>query len=385
MNSAILDLLTSEDAAAFLENCLAHAAQPIKLVETIRTRFSEEQAREIAELVRLRYKARDKFQHHGRMFFTAELLEQATSEAVSRYKGETYFKDLSCCDLCCGLGGSTLGMAASADRVTAIDIAPLHVRMAALNLQAYELESNCTLKEMDITREIPPADAYHFDPSRRSVAGREYSPENYLPPLDTVQRIREAGPNVLAKVSPLHNLEALEEGCSADVVSLRGEVKEILLGWGQFHSGQTRAVLLPEAAMLCGPAQPADGTDGQVGEYIFDPDPAVVKAGLTGNAARECGLHAITPWVRYLTGSEAVKSRLVRAFKVLEVMPFNFKKLNRFLKAEQIGNITVKCKDTPIKPAAITKRLKPRGRNTAVLFYVEKEDGESLFVVAQQT
>ena len=53
----------------------------------------------------LRLQARAKFGRAGQMFFTRPGLEQASSEAVARYRAHRYAHAGQVADLCCGIGG----------------------------------------------------------------------------------------------------------------------------------------------------------------------------------------------------------------------------------------------------------------------------------------
>src|SRR5215831_387296 len=80
---------------------LAETADVLVALTRLRRRFDPELARAAVETVRLRERATAKFARAGEMFFTAEALEQATSEAVSahcaaRFAGFDLVADLGC-------------------------------------------------------------------------------------------------------------------------------------------------------------------------------------------------------------------------------------------------------------------------------------------------
>jgi hypothetical protein len=318
------------------------------------------------------------------MFFTEELLEQATSEQVSLFKGKHYFKDKDCADLCCGAGGTTIGMAQYASSVTAVDSNEVHLAMAEHNLGLYGDKAKVKFRQMDITKEISRSPVYHFDPSRRTEMQRSFMPEEYIPPLSTVESILEQSPDVIAKVSPLFSLTESGE-YSADIISLNGEVKEILLCYGRFNKNTIRAIILPEEEILVpDPSISDEDEEAEPKTYLFEPDPAVVKGGMVPSVAKKLGLSIITPEVRYLTGEQAVESPFVKTFEIMEVLPFSYKQLNRYLKRNSIGNISVKCKDSAIKTGSITKKLKPKGNGTAFLFYIDRGGNDKIFILAKK-
>jgi len=377
-----VEMLSSPEEHAFLDECASLVANPVKLIEVLKTRYPEEKVTDVAELLHQRHHARAKFSRAARMFFTRETLEQATSEQVSFFKAKHYFAGEECVDLCCGAGGSTIGMAREAAAVTACDIDPLHLKMAEKNVEVYDGLQACTFLRLDVTEEIPPGRVYHFDPSRRESGIRAGLSEIYVPPLSTVERILDRSPDVVVKVSPLFFIEQ-NAPYSADVISFRGEVKEILLCHGRFRRDGTRAVLLPEEEILCAGSPVEEGEGTGVHGYIYDPDPAVVKAGMVPVLAARLGLEVIVPGVRYLTSDRLVASPWVKPFAVEEVFPFSYRHVNRYLKRKGIGRISVKCKDSPVKAVSITKKIKPRGKEEAALFYIEREEDERMFILGR--
>jgi hypothetical protein len=76
-----------------------------------------------------------------------------------------------------------------------------------------------------------------------------------------------------------------------------------------------------------------------VGRYVFEPNAAVLAAGLTGRLAAISGLQAIAAEIPYLTGDQAIDSPLLDGFEVSETMPFNIRRLRQHLRRLGIGHI----------------------------------------------
>lgn len=377
-----ITLLSGQEEKKYLAMCAQYIHNPVKLVEKLKKRYSEDKVSDIAELLESRYAARAKFGRAEQMFFTREGLEQSTSEQVSLFKGEHYFRAADCVDLCCGIGGTAVGMAQHAGCVRAVDIDALHLKMAEYNVGLYSPDADCVFKREDVTQALPDGDLYHFDPSRRQGLQRTFDPEEYSPPLSFTDTIREKSPDVIVKVSPLFTLSGSDE-YSADILSFSGEVKEILLCYGRFRQKETRAIMLPETTILVRNPVLEEQAGSDVMEYIYDPDPAVVKGDMCGTLAHELGISIIVPGVRYMTSDTYVESPAVKPFRVKQVFPFSYRHVNRYFKRHSIGNISVKCKDSLIKTGSITKRLKPKGKGTAALFYIDRGDQDRIFVAAE--
>jgi hypothetical protein len=72
----------------------------------------------------LRLQARAKFSRAMEMFFTRPGLEQASAEVVARHRSGRYGAAAQLADLCCGIGGDLVVLAAGR-RVLAVDRDPL--------------------------------------------------------------------------------------------------------------------------------------------------------------------------------------------------------------------------------------------------------------------
>src|SRR5437773_2072848 len=89
--------------------------------------------------IELRERARAKFAHAERMYFTRAGLEQASSERTAEHRARRYAGLDRIADLCCGIGGDLVALAAGRS-VLAVDRDPVHLRLATLNADATDLK-----------------------------------------------------------------------------------------------------------------------------------------------------------------------------------------------------------------------------------------------------
>ena len=80
----------------------------------------------------------------------------------------------------------------------------------------------------------------------------------------------------------------------------------------------------------------------RLGRYVFEPDAAVLAAGLEGTLAAEWSLAAIAPSVAYWTGDKPVADPAVACFEVEESLPFRVKTLKPLLRARGVGRLEIK-------------------------------------------
>src|SRR5262249_16460465 len=141
--------------------------------ETLRKHHQPTLAKAALETALLRLRARDKFSYADRMYFTREALEQATSEAVARHRAKRFAAFGHVADLCCGIGGDALALAATGATVDAVDSDPLRVLMAESNAAALGLTDRVRVHIGDaLTVPLPEAKAAFADPARRADGRR---------------------------------------------------------------------------------------------------------------------------------------------------------------------------------------------------------------------
>ena len=122
-------------ASPWLEQAAADARTLVALTQSLRSAIGSVRTHLVLELVDLRNRAKAKFRHAERMFFTRRLLEQATDERIAAYKAARFPAGQPVADLCCGLGGDLVALAGRA--VTAgVDRDPVALLYAEANCRA---------------------------------------------------------------------------------------------------------------------------------------------------------------------------------------------------------------------------------------------------------
>jgi hypothetical protein len=321
----------------------------------------------------LRLRARRKFSRAEAMYFTREALEQATPEAVGRHHAQRFAGHVRVADLGCGIGGDTLHLAAGSE-VTAVDRDPVRMLMARENLDAYgtnarlvlaDLASPGTLRSLGLERQ-----AIFCDPSRREAGRRRFHTRAYSPSFGDVLAWQEAWPArpMGVKLSPGVDLRELPQtACEVEFISLAGELKEAMLWMGPLVSAPRRATLLPQGASLA-----ADSSEGaplrEPRTVLYEPDPAVMRAGLVGELARQLEAAQIDPDIAYLTADDVKATPFARAFAIEAVMPFGLKALREWLRARGVGRVVIKKRGSPLEPEELQRVLRLRGDAQRTIF-----------------
>ncbi len=335
-------------------------------------------AKAALETATLRAKAQGKFSRAQAMYFTREGLEQASGEAIAGYRARRFAGAGSALDLGCGLGADSLALAEHC-RVTGFDLDPLRLAMAAENVAAYGRAARASFVIGDLTQvELPPAGAFFFDPARRENGRRKFSVRQYLPALDTARAWLPRLPAGGAKISPGVDLAELT-GYDAEIefISERGELKECALWFGAFKTAARRATLLGSGAsaealaihtLLADPAAETTAPPGPPLAYLYEPDPAVLRAGLVTTLAAQLGARQLDADIAYLTAPELRATPFARAYAIEAALPFQLKRLREALRERRVGLLTVKKRGSPLEPEALIKQLRLSGPEERIVF-----------------
>jgi hypothetical protein len=340
-----------------------------------------------------------KFPQAGRMYFTRPALEQASSTAVSEFRSARLRGFDLLVDLGCSIGGDTLSLARLAPAL-AIDLDPLRLEMAAanlatlnlagVNLTGTNLASQCLASQClaslhpvlfiqaDLNSSLPitpsTSTAVFFDPARRDAGGRIYSVEGYHPPLSSIQGWLERFPALGVKLSPGVDLSELSPyPAEVEFISLHGELKEAVLWFGPLHSGVSRrASLLPGPySFIAETKQDLPPQLSQPLEYLYEPDPAILRAGLVRELAVQLGAYQLDPEISYLTAPHCLVSPFARSWQVDAWFPFSLKRLRTELRARGVGQVVVKKRGSPLVPEQLIHELRLKGEAACTVFLTQ--------------
>lgn len=369
-NTALDFLLTPQGQHHLAQLAQSNLNQHNHLQTAVRLRrdgLLPAQANALIELTLLRQKATAKFSKAEQMYFDRAGLEMSSAESLSHHRAKRYSSFSHITDLGCGIGGDALGLAQNAHgnrRVIAIDKNPTRLKMATANLAAYNLAQNFTPLEANIQTHAPhPTDAIFFDPARRDAQGKRiHSLKNYLPPISVLNNWQPITQNWGIKISPGVDYAEIPPQAETEFISYKGELREAVLWYGDLRNGTERtATLLPSGHQLTTnhptnqqPIQPP-------ANYIYEPDPAIIRAHLVQHLATQLNAHQIDPTIAYLTADTKIDTPFATRFTVENWFPFQLKRLRIYLRERQVGTITIKKRGSPLDIEVLRKQLKLKG------------------------
>jgi hypothetical protein len=106
---------------------------------------------------------------------------------------------------------------------------------------------------------------------------------------------------------------------------------------------------------------------GPVSEYLFEPDGAVIRAGLVAEVAALVGGNLLDRTIAYVSGPRLIPTVFATAYRVLDDLPFGVKGLRAYLSDRRVGTVTIKKRGTAVTPEALRADLKLKGEAEATL------------------
>ncbi|WP_280346847.1 THUMP-like domain-containing protein [Nocardia neocaledoniensis] len=371
-------------------------ATHLRDIERVR-RSHPEHAAALIETVRLRRKAGVKLPAAAEWLFTDDALQQATPAPVARHRAAR-LAGRAVHDVTCSIGAELAELAPVCPAVVGSDLDDVRLAMAAHNLAVSPLAApvadpgrpdlgdeesarvpsggvaaqpastvadssrNIVLAKADALVPSTRDTVIIADPARRADGRRTYDPAKLQPPLPDLLAAYP-GRDIAVKSAPGLDFDRLGWDGEIEIVSLDGAVREACL-WsaGLTEPGVTRRATVLDSrggATTLTDAEPDDIPERAPGDWIVDPDGAVVRAGLVRHYAAKHGLWQLDPHIAYLTG-DAVPAGM-RGFRIEDRFELREKTLRQELARRDCGALEILVRGVDIDPDALRKKLKPRG------------------------
>lgn len=358
MNSTIVAWLQSAEAHTLLSQ--VDPNQHLASMSFLRKHVDATHAAALFELAWVRQRATTKFTDGNRLWFTREALEQASHERVAQARLIHIKPATHIADICCGCGGDAMTFATVAPTI-AIDTDDTRIALANANLAQRNLHATCVVADATTYDIDGTVDVVFFDPGRRQHGKRIFDADDYMPPLSLANQWRRAGRRIIIKCAPGIDYTQLPfaHPYAIDCVSLIGDMRETLIVLDASYQWQRQATVITTTDVHRLTNQP-DTTQVPITAplaYLYEPDSAVIRAGLVMHLAGHLNLSMLDPHIAYLTGTAVVETPFARCWQVIESLPFNERQLRQRLRQLNAGAITVKKRGSPIDSDALARRL----------------------------
>jgi SAM-dependent methyltransferase len=370
----LASLRTAAGSAALAAAAEVSGGDPLAAAAALRGRgFAPDLAAAALTQTAFRRQAAGKFGAAAdRMFFTRAGLEQATRGVVADRRAARLAAAgvRTLADLGCGLGSDALAAARHGISVYAVDADPLTAATAAANVAALGMASAVTVACADATSvRVEEFDAVFADPARRRAGGgRVFDPKAYSPPWDFIAHLPERVPRTVLKLAPGIDHALIPPAAEAEWVSVDGDLVETAFWCGPLAGVPRRAALL-SAGGAGGAELVGSGVDrapvGTVGEFLYDPDPAVVRSHLVAEFAATVGGRLADPSIAYVYADSFSNTPFGRRLEITDVLPFSLKRLRALLRDRGVGRLEIRKRGSALDPAQLRRDLRLSGPHEA--------------------
>lgn len=284
---------------------------------------------------------------HARLFLNSGDLRFSTPKIVADYRSER-LKCNAIADLGCGTGMQSFSFAKKCRKVYAVEIDKRKIEYAKENSRILGIKNiefiHGDMLDEKIIKKIKGADIFFCDPSRLA-SETERKLETITP-----------DPNILLKNYPKNiaiefppQIQNIDFDCEREYLSVKGLVNRLVLYFGGLKKSNYSAVVLPSGKRITGDKKEEIGFIDKKGlplRYIYEIDPAVLKAGLTMNLMKKT--KAVLYEKNILTSDNLIENPFFRnSFRVLEACHSDFETIVKALQKNEIGEIVLRQKIDP--------------------------------------
>ena len=409
-------LLTSAKVQEFIRDAFKRKLDALQISTALnKTGYSNEDRATIMDYMSLVPKIQDKF-GLGNLLCDKLALEQSTAQDIGRWKANLWPSsskgdagNATVHDLCCGMGGDSFFIPASF-KVVGVDLDENRLAMYSHNMQVLGKTASTLCADV---REVANATFFTIDPARRALEGENQRDlRNLTPTLEEVVEISKHYQGGMVKLPPGYPPAEIPDGTEILYLGGHSDCRECLVLFGTLakHPDTVRAVMVDKAGnALAEWSRPRDrsqetlddefqekldrndsleGKDrtyrtatsrndlpiGEIARYLSEPAPVLIRSHLFNAAALTCDpqAHLISEGIAYVASDLPLPTPGFTCYEIVAHSEISTGAVRAMLKEHDIGKLTLKLRGVHLDPDAEIKRLKPKGKNSAILFYTRK-------------
>ncbi len=336
----------------------------------------------------------------GRMLGVDTLLQQASSLRLATYVGRRLAPiagNRSTLDLCCGLGVNAIGLAMAGANVIGYDRSAPAVFCASHNASIAGVGGQCRFAAADVTQLSLEADAViHIDPDRRPTGRRTVSLDDSSPAEPFLRTLPAATRAGVIKLSPALPTSALADwpGVQLEHLSENGICKQLLCWWGADLGAAAKATIVfgdpagPESISLPAGQAPAAAI-AEPGQWLIEPDAAVIAAGGTDDLAAWATEQGVPAWriawgLDWLFADEPIDTPLATCFHILRTAPGRQRDVAAAVAELKGGIVEIKPRGLKLDTDALQKRLRGKGERALSILWCKLGSREQAFIAERR-
>ncbi|HAD60155.1 MAG TPA: hypothetical protein DCG12_13000 [Planctomycetaceae bacterium] len=383
------------DNAQLFEDIRSESGSELARQERLRATYEADLVVAGVSLEDCRSRAASRLPDGDRLWLTAKSLQQATAWEVALHKAARFPEGERVTDLCSGVGVDTAALL-NRGPVTSVDIDEAMLLRAKWNLEAWRNASRVssghewTPEQGDVCQlgpaELAGMGLLHVDPDRRVNRDRAAKRlEQYSPKLEWMQEAVTSGASGALKLGPASNFQQKFPGTEIELISLHGECREATVWFGDLAGPHSfRATSLPTGETVSGDPLQAwcpivDGPQ----EYIFDPDPAIVRSGLLDTIGEMHSMGRLDGGDEYLTSGGLPETAFLTSYFVEATLPNNMRKVKNHLRDDPCRDYEIKCRHVKVDATKVRRSL-PVGKGPLKTLFFLRVNGRARVILARR-
>ncbi|MDD1744248.1 MAG: methyltransferase domain-containing protein [Candidatus Methanoperedens sp.] len=314
-----------------------------------------------------------------------EGLQLSTPEIVAAYIAKRLKTDIIA-DLGCGIGGQVIFFARECKKVYAVERNSEKLEYAKKNCELYGVKNVEFIPgdalELSTIEKVSDANIIFSDPAR-PLSEKERTLSNLEPPITEILKLySDITPELAFHAPPQMPPSRIALDCECEYLSLNGQLNRLTLYFGALKQCERSAVVLPVEVKLRS-SDAAGIKTGELEQYIYEPEPSVIKAELLNELAHEVSEKGDEIFFykgdakrTLLTSSKLIGSPFFKdSYRVVGKTEMDVSVIKEILKSEKAGKVVLRFDIEPERYWDVRKKLEEglSGTKTLHVFGFGKE------------
>jgi SAM-dependent methyltransferase len=310
--------------------------------------------------------AKAKFPDPTRWYWTRTLLQQASDSWCAAETAKDFGVGARVVDICCGAGADSLALSERGCDISAIDQSEIACALTSINAQRHGLQMRTIVspaEDLSVSN-----DSYvHVDPDRRASGHRVSAVQGFQPSWELIHQWKEKVRGISIKLAPATGV--IEQSDAPETIrflSRDRSVRQQRWLWGLdrwpresvvvsvLHQNQWVHEVFEQNMATCDD----HGVDeGMVQRFVADYDPVIRAARVSDPFRRRINCGMLDRLGGYLSSDRPVAHPMLRWFRVLEILPFDQKRLRAYAREVSCGQWEIKTRGIKVDVDKLHQQL----------------------------
>ena len=323
-------------------------------------------------------KALSKHSKAKKLHYRDEDIRWATSEVAAAYRAER-LKCKVIVDIGCGIGFQSFAFAKTCKKVYAIEIDQEKITLAEKNAKILgwkniEFIPGDALSDKVISQ-LKEVEIVFCDPER-SPEEKQRNVATIKPSIpELLKRYSAITENIAIEFPP--QITEIPFDCEREYLSVDGALNRLTLYFNGLKKSERSAVILPRKEKLCSDEEASLKKTEMLEEYLYEADPAVVKADLLAELSEKTAAKLYGRGKNvFFTSDKKIQSPFFKnSFRVVEMCAQEEQEIIAALQKHKAGKVILRFPVEPKEYWKVRKRFESKltGNKTYALLYLGTE------------